>query len=324
MRMCVWWLALLLSAGCASPGEQQGDTLLPRAVAPGVYVVAGAAGEAEPHNAGRVGNAGFVVGPLGVLAVDSGSSAAHGRALLAAIRQTTALPVRGLLLTHVRQEVVFGASVFADAGIPVLMHPEAALLMAGRCDNCLKNLRRHLGDEPMAGTRIAKPSRLVQHSTDLPDIGRPLQLLHWGHASGPGDVALLDSASGTLFAGGLADVDSVPDVQDGRLPAWTAALAGLRGPGSAVKWLVPGRGPVRAADAALADTHHYLTALSALVRQLLAADKPLSEVAELADLPAYAGWQRYATVHRRNAAVLFVRFEAEALTDSASPGERRR
>lgn len=316
------WLAglgVLLAAACASTGPAGGDNLLPRAVAPGVYVLPGEPGDADPANAGRVGNTGFVVGPGGVLVVDSGTSAAQGQALLAAVRRVTPQPVRGLLLTHVRQEVVFGAAAFQQAGVPVFMHPEAALLMAARCGNCLKSLQRLLGDEAMAGTRVVKPDRLLAaDGAGLPDIGRPLQVLHFGHASGPGDVALLDTTTGTLFAGGLADVGSVPDVQDGRLPAWQAALGQLAA--RPLRQLVPGRGPVQAAGPALAAMAAYLQALQAQVRGFLAADRPLSEVADAAELPAYAGWARYATVQRRNAAVLFVRFEAEALAGSTPSG----
>ena len=41
-----------------------------------------------------------------------------------------------------RQDVVFGAAAFQARGIPVLMHRDAAALMAARCDTCLAHAER--------------------------------------------------------------------------------------------------------------------------------------------------------------------------------------
>lgn len=319
-RFCGWCLCLWLwgaLAGCAVPGPG-GDTVSPRQVAPGVYLLPGLPGEPELDNGGRIGNVGFIVGPRGVLVVDSGTSFGHGQAVLQAIARVTDQPVKLLLLTHVHQEFVFGAAAFQARGVPVAMHVDAARLMAARCENCLRGLKRLLGDTAMAGTRVVKPERLVVNGQRLDDIGRPVQVLHFGHSSGPGDIAVLDESTGTVFAGGLANVDQVPDVQDSRLPAWRAALAALGQMG--LRTVVPGHGPASDAGVALAATGRYLDALEATVRRLLAADTALSDVSDAAELPAFADWDRYATVHRRNASVLFVRYEADALR--AAPAQK--
>ena len=292
------------SPGAAHPGEAL------QQVAPGVYLLPGLPGEVGPDNAGRVGNAGFIVGAQGVLAIDSGSSAAQGAALLAAIRQTTALPVRGLLLTQARQEFIFGASAFQQQGIPVLMHPLAARQMAARCEGCLKTLRRELGEAAMAGTRVVKPDRLVDSSAQLPAIGRPLRLLHWGHSSGPGHVSLLDERSRVLFAGGLLDARRIPDVQDADLAHWLDALQALAQ--LPLSTLVPGHGPA-SPPGLPAQVTDYLGQLQAGARRLLQRDAALSTVAEGLHLPDFADWDQYDTIHRRNAALVFLRLEQAQL-----------
>ena len=78
-------------AACATAAD--GDWR-PLQVADGVYMLRGAAGEIGPENGGRVGNAGFIVGPNGVLVVDSGVSRNQGAALLAAIARVTDQPVK--------------------------------------------------------------------------------------------------------------------------------------------------------------------------------------------------------------------------------------
>jgi glyoxylase-like metal-dependent hydrolase (beta-lactamase superfamily II) len=303
--------------GCAALGAGDGPPR-PEAVVPGVYLLRGSGGEVEPANRGRIGHAGFIVGTQGVLAIDSGVSRRHGQALLEAIRRTTDQPIRALLLTHVRQEFVFGASAFQDAGVPVAMHPAAARLMAARCDNCLKTLRRVLGDDEMAGSRVVKPDLLIDPAPDTgapwsAGIGRAIRLLSFGpggHSSGPGDLAVLDEASGTLFAGGLMDAQSIPDVQDADPAGWRSALHALAA--LPLRRIVPGHGPL--ADPGLpAQTLRYLAQLEARIAQLLAAGTALSEVADAATLPEFAGWDQVDTIHRRNASIVFLRQERALL-----------
>jgi glyoxylase-like metal-dependent hydrolase (beta-lactamase superfamily II) len=313
VRACALIAAVALQGARASP-PASGSAPAAEQVAPGVYVVRGSGGEVGPDNRGRIGNAGFIVGESGVLAIDSGVSRRHGSELLAAIRQVTALPVRRLVLTHVRQEFVFGASAFQDAGIPVTMHVSAARLMASRCEGCLKTLQRVVGSDEMAGSRVIRPDDPFDPSvpTFAPfgaSIGRAVRLLAFGpadHSSGPGDLAVLDETTGTLFAGGLLDADSIPDVQDADFSGWRQALAALRE--MPLKRIVPGHGPVSSPPLIMTNLR-YLDQLEARTAALLQAGTPLSDVADETRLPDYATWDQYDTIHRRNASIVFLRQE---------------
>jgi glyoxylase-like metal-dependent hydrolase (beta-lactamase superfamily II) len=310
LRRAVLLVAAALLAACATAADGGAEPVAVP-VADGVYMVRGAAGEIGPDNRGRVGNAGFIVGPLGVLVVDSGVSRTHGAELLAAIARVTDKPVRLLVITHARQEFLFGAAAFRERGIPIQMHSKTARLMAARCEGCLRTLQRTLGDEAMRGTAVLKPDVTFDESMALAIIGRPVRLLYFGHGSGPGDVAVLDESSGTLFAGGLLDNGRIPDVQDSQLAGWSQALAALRG--LRPVRIVPGHGA--AAGPALIDTvERYLTGLQARAAALLDADVGLSQVADGVQLPAFAGWDQYDTIHRRNASIVFLRLEQERLT----------
>jgi glyoxylase-like metal-dependent hydrolase (beta-lactamase superfamily II) len=305
------WALLLLGACALLPAE---PGAVATELAPGVYMVRGEAGEVGPDNLGRVGNAGFIVGPAGVLAIDSGTSYRHGLALLQAIHSVTEQPVRVLLLTHARQEFLFGAAAFRDQGVPVAMAPRAAALMAARCEGCLKELRRVLGEDEMRATMLLRPDRLLESADDeqalLAVTGRPLRLLRLGHASGPGDIALLDVGSATLFAGGLLDHGRIPDVQDSDLAGWSRALDELAG--LPLRRVVPGHGPA-AGPEVIATEQRYLAGLQQGASALLAAGAPLSEVADRLVLPEFASWDQYETIHRRNAAVIFLRLEHQQL-----------
>jgi glyoxylase-like metal-dependent hydrolase (beta-lactamase superfamily II) len=283
----------------------------------GVYVVPGAAGEVSPANLGRVGNAGFIVGREGVVAVDTGVSFEHGQALLRAIAEVTDKPVRLALVTHAKQEFLFGAAAFQARGIPVHMHRQAAQLMASRCEGCLKTLRRELGESAMRGTVVFRPDQVFDESHAMDMIGRPVLVQYHGHSSGPGDVAVFDLRSGALFAGGMVDHRRVPDVQDSDLPGWKRALAGLRT--LRLNTVVGGHGPATTPD--VIDTvERYLLRLEARVAALLKQGAPLSEVPDATDLPEYRHWDQYDTIHRRNASIVFLRLERALMLGEPATG----
>jgi glyoxylase-like metal-dependent hydrolase (beta-lactamase superfamily II) len=309
----------------ARAGDGAGPARVPTPVAlgGGAYLLQGSGGEPDADNLGRIGNTGFIVGDTGVLVIDVGTSARHGEAILAAIASVTDKPVRLALVTHVRQEFVFGAAAFRRRGIPIRMHRRAAQLMAARCEGCLKTLRKLLGEPEMDGSTMFEPDAVFDDAFAIDGnegIGRRVRVLYFGHSSGPGDIAVFDERSGVLFGGGLVDVDRIPDVQDGRLPEWHDALRALgREP---VRRVVGGHGPAAPA-AAIAAADRYLDRLETRVRALLAADTPLSEVADRSDLPEYAAFDAYDTIHRRNASVLFVRLEYDVLFGKPASGVPR-
>ena len=317
------WLtaAALACAGVAAtasewpvPGSTaQAPVPVPLELASGVYLLPGTGGEPDATNLGRVGNAGFIVGRTGVLAIDTGTSYLHGRALLAAIRSVTEQPVRLALITHTRQEFLFGAAAFREQGIPIAMQQAAAGLMTARCETCLKTLRATLGEDAMRGTAMFKPDIVFTDPLGIDAaalIGRPIQVLYYGHSSGPGDIAVYDPRTRTLFAGGLLDAQRIPDVFDSDLPRWGEALRTLQA--LPIEVIVPGHGPP-GSKRIITDVERYLDQLTTRARALLKSGAPLSAVPDAASLPDFASWDQYDTVHRRNAALVYLRYEREQL-----------
>jgi glyoxylase-like metal-dependent hydrolase (beta-lactamase superfamily II) len=302
-------LAVLLVACAAAPAFLAGPGgPHPIELAAGVYMMPGAAGVADETNLGRIGNAGFIVGSEGVLAIDTGTSYAQGRALLDAIGQVTDKPVREVLVTQVHPEFVFGGAAFRERGIPVVMHDEAARLMTSRCNVCLRQLHVTVGDEPLARTETYSADRSFTEPHRVTELGRPVQVLYYGHSSGPGDVAVFDESSGVLFAGGLLDNQRIPDIQDADLEGWKRALAALRS--LPLRHVVPGHGAV--ASPALVDTvERYLVQLEGRARALAQAGTDLMAVPDATALPEFSGWAQYDTIHPRNATIAYLRFERE-------------
>ena len=315
-KMRAAMLAAALSAGVSLAGDTRvmaADVASSPAVrvAPGVYVVRGDGGQPERANRGRVANAAFVVGERGVVVIDSGVSHRHGEAIIAAVRGITSHPIRLVILTHPSQEVVFGAAAFQAHGIPILMHRDAATLMAGRCDACLRRLEETLGAAEMAGTRVATPDRTISENTFLDIGGTRLLLIAPRRSSAPGALAVLDQRTGTLIAGSLVAVARIPDMRDSDGADWRGALEVLKATHCAR--LVPAYGPP--ADCSAIDSvDRYFAMLEACVRAQFALGTGLAEIGERCGMRAFADWDGYATLHRANASRAFLRVERASLT----------
>jgi len=313
-RPCRRWVVgcsvVVLSGlqGCVAAGSRyNGQALM---IAPGVYMVAGSGGTPDPDNLGRIGNTGFIVGEQGVIVIDTGTSYAHGRELLAVIGRVTEQPVRLVLITHTRPEFLFGAAAFRERGIPTRMHSQTARLMASRCESCLKTLRQTVGEEAMRGTEMYTSDQTFDASHRIDLIGRQVQVLEFGHSSGPGDIAVLDVQTGVLYAGGLLDAQRVPDIQDADLAGWTQALTELQR--MRLARVVPGHGAASSASLVIT-VQHYLAQLETRARSLVAAGTSLLHVSEESDLPEFQNWDQYDTIHRRNASIAFLRFERDLM-----------
>ncbi len=306
---CLAAASLVSLLACASVSGAAAPRAL--ALADGVYWLPGTGGAADADNLGRIGNAGFLIGDSGVIAIDTGTSYAHGLALLAAIRAVTDKPVKLALITHTRPEFLFGGGAFRAQGIAIRTHSQTARLMAARCETCLKTLRQTLGEAPMQGTAMYQADQEFDATHELDLIGRRVRVLTFGHSSGPGDIAVLDLRSGVLFAGGLVDVQRVPDLQDSDLPGWHRALAALRSLEAGI--LVPGHGDAVRSATAIAAVQAYLDQLEGRARALVAQGLSLIDVPDASQLEAFEAWDQYETIHRRNASIAFLRVERELM-----------
>jgi glyoxylase-like metal-dependent hydrolase (beta-lactamase superfamily II) len=297
---------MALCACAALARAATGDVPAPVEVAPGVYAMLGSADAVAPANRGIVANNGFIVGKSGVTVIDTGSSYRYGRAMIEAIRRVTPLPVQLVVITHQAPEFVFGASAFRDAGVPILAHQRAADLIRERCAICLKNLQRTLGDEEMAGSRVTVPDRTVDASTRIDSGGRELQLLYFGPASTPGDLAVLDTATGVVFAGALVSAGRIPELRNEQIPGWLAALDTLRAMNPRI--VVPGFGPLVKGDGIM-PTGTYLRELDAAVRRAYASGAGLTDAMRTVQVPAFRHDKLYAIAQPQNVQRLYLQLE---------------
>lgn len=306
MRHRAGALVASLALGALLVASQATAQTAPVEVARGVFVLEGSMNEASAENAAEVGNVGFIVGESGTIVINTGGSYRHGKRILETAERTGGKPVVLAVITQPLQEFIMGNAAFAERGIPLLAHEAAARLIAERCETCLLNLKALLGEEVMKGTRVVVPDRTLQESGTIVEGGREIRLLHFGRGSVPGDLAVLDTASGALFAGALVSNRRIPEMRDADTDGWLKGLAQL----SALSFraLVPGYGPP-GARSDISAMRRYLESITDLVGDTLREGTSLYDAVRTTELPEFADWALYGVIHRRNVQTVYLQLE---------------
>ncbi|ESR25794.1 Zn-dependent hydrolase, including glyoxylase [Lutibaculum baratangense AMV1] len=283
------------------------------AVAPGVFVHQGAVALMSAQNRGAIANVGFIVGERAVAVVDTGGSAAEGRALLAAVRGVSDLPVAYVVNTHMHPDHVFGNMAFRgsgpEGGDPAFVgHADLSRALSSRAEHYLAANASLLGNDLAGEIEIVLPDLAVEDRLTLDLGGREIELRAWPTAHTDNDLTVLDVRTGTLFAGDLLFQRHLP-VIDGSLLGWLAIqdeLAGLP-----ARQVVPGHGPAASPwPDALAPQLAYLEGLAEELRAAIADGAGMAGAVGGIGPPA-GGWALVEEFHRRNTTAAFAELEWE-------------
>jgi glyoxylase-like metal-dependent hydrolase (beta-lactamase superfamily II) len=253
MRLLLLWLGLLCFAQARA---QEAAEFTLQELAPGVFAAIDRDGKAGA-------NAGFVIGADSVAVIDSFYRESAARALLAAIRARTQLPIRYVINTHHHIDHVAGNAVFAEAGALIVAQRRVAGWLRA------ENLR-------LMGERLTPELRAQIEALPLPQLGyedrmslhlgggRRLLLRHvLGHTGG--DTVIGVSDANVIFMGDLLWRAAIPNLVDARPLLWRSSLAMIVGEGEVDSRYVPGHGGVASAQD-LQDFADYLAELDRAVR----------------------------------------------------------
>ncbi len=275
-------------------------------VADGIYVHAGRTVGIDHTHRGDSANIGFIVGRKCVAVVDSGGSIETGRALLAAIRAHTAVPICYVINTHVHFDHVLGNAVFEEDGVHFIGHGNLSAAVANNRRYFANQFSRELdgGKQEL----VTGPTKNVLTSTSL-DLGdRNILLEAHRSAHTNTDLTVFDEKTDTLWTGDLVFMGRLP-VLDGSLRGWLAWLAEHQS--KPFTRIIPGHGPTSADWPSAADAEReYLTALLADVRKAVADGVYLEDAIETIGKDAASGW-RLNDIHARNVSRAFRELEWE-------------
>ena len=278
---------LLLLASLAAGGAAFDYGLEARQVAPDVYVFVGLREDFTTRNGGNIVNTGFIVGKEGIVVIDSGPSLRYGEQMRAAIAKVSSLPIALVINTHHHPDHFLGNQAYADRHIGALAATREAIAAEGQ--GLAENLYRMSGDW-LRGTDAQTPAATLAAGPLLAG-GRQLRLLALSGHTGA-DLAVLDEASGVLFAGDLVFHDRAPTTPHADPQHWLASLDRLQAMFAAGEWrvLVPGHGEVSRDPGPIRQTRAWLQWLLGSLHSAAQAGMEANEVlaapipAEFADL----------------------------------------
>jgi quinoprotein relay system zinc metallohydrolase 2 len=266
-------------------------------IAPGDFVRPGVCADATPENQDGIANTAFIVGDAAVAVIDPGGSLQDGNRLRTAIRATTALPIRFVIMTHGHPDHVFGATAFLPDHPVYVGHWRLPAILANRAAHDHNALASSLGTADTGAAVL--PTRLVHDRLTL-DLGhRVLVLEAYESAHTDADITVFDRATATLFAGDLLFSGRIPAL-DGSLRGWLRTLDALeKQPAARV---VPGHGPAALPwPQGAADEHRYLAALLHDVRHAIAAGQDIDAAATTAAAAERPRWALFDAYNGRNA-----------------------
>ncbi|MDO8483400.1 MAG: MBL fold metallo-hydrolase [Candidatus Limnocylindrales bacterium] len=229
-------------------------------------------------------NIGVVLGDGAALVIDTRSTHAQAREILADLRTLTADPVTIVVDTHGHFDHAFGNHVFRPATI--WGHAGCPPFMARTAE---RRRSRIAMDEPSIAADLAEvvidpPDQVFQRATTIEVGGRPVELRYFGRGHTDHDVVVSIPDTDVVFAGDLVEGGAIPYFGDAYPLDWPAtaeALAGL-----VTGTIVPGHGD-HAGRAFATEQAGALTAIAELARRIHAGELGLEDALDRTPFPEF-------------------------------------
>jgi glyoxylase-like metal-dependent hydrolase (beta-lactamase superfamily II) len=281
----------------------------PVEVIPHVFSAIGATAPPTYENAGHNNNLSFVVTGDGVIVINGGASARLAAALHTEIRAVTDQPVKLVINENGQGHAVLGNSYWADQGVDILMHVEAAEEVAKNGPFILQGMEAYNRDRA-EGTRVVTPTMTFEERHDIEMGGVKIEVLHLGPAHGPGDTQVWIPQWQIMIAGDIAFHERMPPIFGDTcarcwIETWETKLEPL-----APTYVIPGHGHPTNLAQVRRYTHDYLVDLRAKVGQHIEDGGDLAG-AYYVDQSQWAGLDTFEELATKNAGRVYEEMEWE-------------
>ena len=235
------WALIGFLAALASQSGAAEPVVAPIEVAAQTYFVQGLPEMGSPANLNYIANAGYVIGPTGVIVIDALGSPEIARRLIGQIRQRTDKPITHVILTHYHADHIYGLQSFVDVGAKIIAQETAReYLNSDAAAQRLIASRSELAPWINESTRLVPADTWISKDVDLELAGMRVQIRQMGPAHTSHDLAIYFPERRVLFAGDLVFRGRIPYVGNADSQGWIAALDRLMAFDAAV--LIPGHG----------------------------------------------------------------------------------
>ncbi len=305
-KKCLFYAAGILSLWLPNGAQAFDYQLKPQLVAKNTYLVQGATEDFSVKNGGNIVNTAFIITGAGVVVIDTGPTKRYGEQLRAAIAKITPHPIARVFITHPHPDHFLGSQAFKDVGIFAV--PRSVEMIAQQGGGFTDNMYRMVIDAAK-GTESVTPTQRVTEPQLTVGEHRFTLLTLTGHT--PGDLAILDTTTGVLFAGDIVFHNRTPATPHAAISEWLRSLDTLQA--QKFSLLVAGHGPTAVDAKPIEQTRAYLRWLDATLSQAAASGKDMSELLVTPAPAQFAGLSVFRAEFERSLAHLYPRYEAAQL-----------
>ncbi|MEM9341664.1 MAG: MBL fold metallo-hydrolase [Pseudomonadota bacterium] len=309
------WVALCLIAAPALASEDIADQYpgsplysKPIEVIPHVWSAIGATAPPTYENSGHNNNLSFIVTGDGVVVINGGAAYILAEALHAEIKAITDQPVKLVIDENGQGHAMLGNSYWAEQGVPILAHVDAAHEIEERGHAILEGMTRYNRDKA-EGTFVAPPTETFE-DTRVIEMGEfRIEVLYLGPAHGPGDTQVWLPEQSLVIAGDMAFHQRLlPIFEDTIVADWIETWDAFEALGAT--YVIPGHGTPTNMAQVRRYTRDYLVYLREKVGEHLDAGGDLAE-AYYVDQSPYAHLDTFEELATRNAGRVYEQMEFE-------------
>jgi glyoxylase-like metal-dependent hydrolase (beta-lactamase superfamily II) len=276
---------------------------------PGVFTATGATAPPTYENAGHNNNLSFIVTGEGVVVINGGAAYGLAKALHDEIKQITDQPVKLVFNENGQGHAVLGNSYWAEQGVPIVAHEDAAHEIEKYGGSILEGMKRYNRDQA-EGTEIQLPTETFadEYIVEMGDFR--IEARYLGPAHSPGDIVVWLPKQSLVIAGDMAFHERMLPIFAHTMTAdwietWETAFEPLE-----ATYVIPGHGHPTNMDQVRRYTRDYLVYLRDQIGAHLEAGGDLAE-AYYVDQSPYKSLDTFEELATKNAGRVYEQMEFE-------------
>ena len=281
----------------------------PVEVIPNVFSAIGATAPPTYENSGHNNNLSFIVTGDGVVVVNGSAAYLLAKALHDEIKQITDQPVKMVIDENGQGHAMLGNSYWAEQGVPILAHVDAAHEFADRGPQNLTGMKRY-NREKSEGTTLALPTITFEDEYIIEMGNYRIEVLYLGPSHSPGDAVVWLPEQKLTISGDMAFHERMLPIFEDTITAdwletWNEKFEKL-----GALYVIPGHGHPTNMAQVRRYTHDYLVDLRAKVGAHLDDGGSLAD-AYYVDQSAYRNLDTYDELATKNAGRVYEQMEFE-------------
>lgn len=293
------------------PDQYPGSPLYakPVEVIPHVWSAIGATAPPTYENTGHNNNLSFLVTGDGVVVINGGAAHVLAEALHNEIKAITDQPVKLVINENGQGHAMLGNSYWAEQGVPILAHVEAAEEFEEYGGQILEGMKRYNRDKA-EGTTLAGPTITFEDEYIVEMGDMQIEVLYLGPAHSPGDISVWLPEESLVIAGDMAFHERMLPIFEHTytadwLESWDAAFEPLN-----ATYVIPGHGHPTNMAQVRRYTRDYLIWLRARIGEHLEDGGDLAD-AYYVDQSPFAHLDTFEELATRNAGRVYEQMEFE-------------